>query len=208
IGLSRVDAALIMEALAYDCPSTSAFISIHNMAAWMIDEFGSDELRARFLPKLLGMEHIASYCLTEPNAGSDAASLKTLAELDGDHYVLNGSKAFISGGGVSEIYVVMARTDQGSRAGGISCFVVEKDTEGLSFGAQERKLGWHSQPTAAVIFDNCRVPAANMVGAPGDGFKIAMKGLDGGRLNIGACSLGGAQRCLDDAVTYVKQRRQ
>ncbi|MEQ9451579.1 MAG: acyl-CoA dehydrogenase family protein [Pseudomonadales bacterium] len=208
IGLSRVDAALIMEALAYGCPSTSAFISIHNMAAWMIDEFGSDELRARFLPKLVSMEHIASYCLTEPNAGSDAASLKTRAELDGDHYVLNGSKAFISGGGVSEIYVVMARTDQGSRAGGISCFVVEKGTEGLSFGAQERKLGWHSQPTAAVIFDNCRVPAANMVGAPGDGFKIAMKGLDGGRLNIGACSLGGAQRCLDDAVSYVKQRRQ
>ena len=208
IGLSRVEAALIMEAMAYGCPSTSAFISIHNMATWMIDEFGSDKVKSKFLPKLTTMEHIASYCLTEPSAGSDAASLKTRAEKDGDEYVLNGSKAFISGGGVNEIYVVMARTDQGSKAGGISCFVVEKDTPGLSFGAQERKLGWHSQPTAAVIFDNCRVPEAHMVGEPGDGFKIAMKGLDGGRLNIGACSLGGAQRCLDDAVSYVKERRQ
>lgn len=208
IGLSRVDAALIMEAMAYGCPSTSAFISIHNMAAWMIDNFGSDLVREKFVPQLVSMEHIASYCLTEPSAGSDAASLKTRAEKDGDHYILNGSKAFISGAGVNEIYVVMARTDQGSKAGGISCFVIEKDTEGLSFGSQEKKLGWHSQPTAAVLFDDCRVPAAHMVGAPGDGFKIAMQGLDGGRLNIGACSLGGAQRCLDDAVDYVKDRRQ
>lgn len=208
IGLSRVEAALIMEAMAYGCPSTSAFISIHNMATWMIDAFGSDDLRSKYLPKLVTMEHIASYCLTEPGAGSDAASLKTSAVLDGDSYVLNGSKAFISGGGVNEIYVVMARTDQGSKSGGISCFVVEKETEGLTFGAQERKLGWHSQPTSAVIFENCRVPAENMVGAPGDGFKIAMKGLDGGRINIGACSLGGAQRCFDDAVGYVKERRQ
>ena len=208
IGLSRVEAALIMEALAYGCPSTSAFISIHNMATWMIDEFGSESLKERYLPDLTTMQKIASYCLTEPGAGSDAASLKTRAELDGDHYVLNGGKAFISGGGVNEIYVVMARTDQGSKAGGISCFVIEKDTEGLSFGAQEKKLGWHSQPTAAVLFDNCRVPKENMVGEPGDGFKIAMKGLDGGRLNIGACSIGGAQRCLDDAIAYVKERRQ
>lgn len=208
IGLSRVEAALIMEAMAYGCPSTSAFISIHNMATWMIDAFGSDDLRSKYLPKLVTMEHIASYCLTEPGAGSDAASLKTSAVLDGDSYVLNGSKAFISGGGVNEIYVVMARTDQGSKSGGISCFVVEKETEGLTFGAQEKKLGWHSQPTSAVIFENCRVPAENMVGAPGDGFKIAMKGLDGGRINIGACSLGGAQRCFDDAVGYVKERRQ
>ena len=208
IGLSRVEAALIMEAMAYGCPSTSAFISIHNMATWMIDAFGSDDLRSKYLPKLVTMEHIASYCLTEPGAGSDVASLKTSAVLDGDSYVLNGSKAFISGGGVNEIYVVMARTDQGSKSGGISCFVVEKETEGLTFGAQERKLGWHSQPTSAVIFENCRVPAENMVGAPGDGFKIAMKGLDGGRINIGACSLGGAQRCFDDAVGYVKERRQ
>ena len=208
IGLSRVEAALIMEALAYGCPSTSAFISIHNMATWMIDSFGSSGLRQRYLPALVKMDKIASYCLTEPNSGSDAASLKTSAIRDGDYYLLNGAKAFISGGGVNEIYVVMARTDQGSKSGGISCFVVEKGTQGLSFGAQEKKLGWHSQPTAAVLFDNCRVPADNLVGEPGDGFKIAMKGLDGGRLNIGACSLGGAQRCFDDAVNYVKQRRQ
>ena len=208
IGLTRVEAALIMEALAYGCPSTSAFISIHNMATWMIDCFGSDALREKYIPKLVTMEHIASYCLTEPGAGSDAASLKTRAELDGDHYVLNGGKAFISGGGVNEIYVVMARTDPDNKAGGVSCFVVEKDTPGLSFGAQERKLGWHSQPTASVLFDNCRVPASNLVGEPGQGFKIAMQGLDGGRLNIGACSLGGAQRCLDDAITYVKERKQ
>jgi alkylation response protein AidB-like acyl-CoA dehydrogenase len=208
IGLSRVEAALIMEALAYGCPSTSAFISIHNMATWMIDSFGSSDLRQRYLPALVKMDKIASYCLTEPNSGSDAASLKTSAIRDGDYYLLNGAKAFISGGGVNEIYVVMARTDQGSKSGGISCFVVEKGTQGLSFGAQEKKLGWHSQPTAAVLFDNCRVPAENLVGQPGDGFKIAMKGLDGGRLNIGACSLGGAQRCFDDAVNYVKQRRQ
>ncbi|MEM7001551.1 MAG: acyl-CoA dehydrogenase family protein [Pseudomonadota bacterium] len=208
IGLSRIDAALIMEAMAYGCPSTAAFVSIHNMATWMIDQFGSDELKSRMLPKLVTMEHIASYCLTEPGAGSDAASLKTRAEPDGDHYVLNGTKAFISGGGVNEVYVVMARTDQNASAAGISCFVVEKGTAGLTFGAQERKLGWHSQPTAAVIFDNCRIPASNMVGNPGDGFKIAMQGLDGGRINIGACSLGGAQRALDDAVDYVKERRQ
>jgi alkylation response protein AidB-like acyl-CoA dehydrogenase len=208
IGLTRVDAALIMEALAYGCPSTAAFISIHNMACWMIDSFASDDLKQRYLPDLTKMKRIASYCLTEPSAGSDAASLKTSAVRDGDDYILNGSKAFISGGGVNEIYVVMARTDQGSKAGGISCFVVEKGFDGLSFGAQERKLGWHSQPTSAVIFDDCRVPAKNLVGQTGDGFKIAMQGLDGGRLNIGACSLGGAQRCFDDAVAYVKERRQ
>jgi alkylation response protein AidB-like acyl-CoA dehydrogenase len=208
IGLTRIEAALIMEALSYGCPSTAAFISIHNMASWMIDAFGSESLRERYLPDLATMAKIASYCLTEPGAGSDAASLKTSAVLEGDHYVLNGSKAFISGGGVNEVYVVMARTNQGSQAGGISCFVVDKETDGLLFGAQERKLGWHSQPTASVTFDNCRVPSANMVGQPGDGFKIAMQGLDGGRLNIGACSLGGGQRCLDDAVGYVKERRQ
>lgn len=208
IGLSRVDAALIVEALAYGCPSTAAFISIHTMATWMIDSFGDDRVREKYLPELVTMEKMASYCLTEPGAGSDAASLKTRAEKDGEYYVLNGGKAFISGAGVNEIYVVMARTDQGSKSGGISCFVVDKDTEGLSFGAQERKLGWHSQPTAAVLFDDCRVPASNMIGEPGDGFKIAMEGLDGGRISIGACSLGGAQRCLDDAVSYVKQRHQ
>lgn len=207
IGLGRVEAALIMEAMAYGCPSTSAFISIHNMGAWMIDSFGDQDLKAHYLPKLNTMEHLASYCLTEPGAGSDAGALKTKAALDGNHYVLNGSKAFISGGGENEIYIVMARTgDDGPK--GISCFVVEKDMEGVSFGAQEHKLGWHSQPTAQVNFDNVRVPASNMVGTPGLGFKIAMSGLDGGRLNIGACSLGGAQRCLDDAVNYVKERQQ
>ena len=206
IGLSRVDAALIVEAMAYGCPSTSAFVSIHNMATWMIDHFGSEELRRKYVPQLSSMEKMASYCLTEPSAGSDAAALKTRAELDGDHYVLNGTKAFISGGGVNDVYVVMTRTGEGTK--GITCFVVDKDTEGLSFGAQERKLGWHSQPTSAVIFDNCRVPVTNMVGKEGQGFKIAMKGLDGGRINIGACSLGGAQRCLDDTIAYVKERCQ
>lgn len=207
IGLGRVEAALIMEAMAYGCPSTSAFISIHNMAAWMIDKFGDQALQDKYLPQLNTMEKIASYCLTEPGAGSDAAALKTKAVLDGDHYVLNGSKAFISGGGVNEVYVVMARTGVDGPKG-ISCFVVDKDMEGVSFGAQEHKLGWHSQPTAQVNFDNVRVPASNMVGPEGTGFKIAMAGLDGGRLNIGACSLGGAQRCLDDAITYVKERQQ
>ncbi|MEO0412597.1 MAG: acyl-CoA dehydrogenase family protein [Pseudomonadota bacterium] len=207
IGLGRVEAALIMEAMAYGCPSTSAFISIHNMAAWMIDCFGDQDLRDRYLPKLNPMEHIASYCLTEPGSGSDAAALKTKAVLDGNHYVLNGSKAFISGGGENEVYVVMARTGADGPKG-ISCFVVDKDMEGISFGAREHKLGWHSQPTAQVNFDNVRVPTSNMVGAEGQGFKIAMAGLDGGRLNIGACSLGGAQRCLDDAVTYTKERQQ
>ena len=178
------------------------------MATWMIDTFGSDEVRAKYVPKLATMEHIASYCLTEPGAGSDAASLKTRADKDGDAYILNGGKAFISGGGVNEVYVVMARTDQNASAGGISCFVVDKNTPGLSFGGQEKKMGWHSQPTASVLFDDCRIPASNLIGAPGDGFKIAMKGLDGGRLNIGACSLGGAQRCLDDTISYVKERRQ
>jgi alkylation response protein AidB-like acyl-CoA dehydrogenase len=207
IGLGRVEAALIMEAMAYGCPSTSAFISIHNMAAWMIDKFGDQDLRNKYLPQLNTMEQIASYCLTEPGSGSDAAALKTKAVLDGNHYVLNGSKAFISGGGVNEVYVVMARTGADGPKG-ISCFVVDKDMEGVSFGAQEHKLGWHSQPTAQVNFDNVRVPASNMVGPEGTGFKIAMAGLDGGRLNIGACSLGGAQRCLDDAITYVKERQQ
>ena len=206
-GLGRLEAALIMEAMAYGCPSTSAFISIHNMAAWMIDCFGDAAVKAQYLPRLVGMEQIASYCLTEPGAGSDAASLKTRAVKDGGDYVLNGAKAFISGGGENEVYVVMARTnDDGAR--GVTCFVVEKDMPGVSFGAQEKKLGWHSQPTAQVMFDDVRVPAANIVGGEGEGFKIAMAGLDGGRLNIGACSLGGAQRCLDDAISYTRDRKQ
>jgi alkylation response protein AidB-like acyl-CoA dehydrogenase len=206
-GLGRLDAALIMEELAAACPSTAAYISIHNMAAWMIDAFGEDMQRHRFLPKLCSMEHFASYCLTEPNAGSDAASLRTRAVLDGDDYVLNGTKAFISGGGRSDIYVVMARTG-GEGAGGISALVVERGTPGLSYGKQEEKLGWNSQPTAAVIFENCRVPAANRLGPEGHGFKIAMMGLDGGRINIAACSLGGARASLETASRYVVERRQ
>jgi len=207
IGLGRMEAALIMEAMAYGCPSTSAFISIHNMATWMIANFGSDALGKRYLPKLSTMEELASYCLTEPGAGSDAASLKTRAVRDGDHYVVNGAKAFISGGGQNEVYVCMVRTgDVGHR--GISCLVIDKDTPGVSFGANERKLGWHSQPTAMITFDDARIPVDNLVGNEGDGFRIAMAGLDGGRLNIGACSLGGAQRCLDEATAYVKERRQ
>src|SRR5512143_1439053 len=205
--LSRLDAALVFEELAQGCTSTAAYISIHNMAAWMIDAFGSAEARKKFLPKLCTMDHFASYCLTEPGAGSDAANLSTRARRDGDHYVLDGTKAFISGGGVSDIYVVMARTGEGGPRG-ISCIVVEKGTPGLTFGAQEKKLGWKTQPTAMVIFENCRVPVANRIGAEGQGFKIAMAGLDGGRLNIAACSIGGAQFCLDRTVDYMKERRQ
>ncbi len=205
--LSRLDAAIIFEELAQGCTSTAAYISIHNMAAWMIDAYGSDAQRRRYLPKLCSMQHFASYCLTEPGAGSDAASLVTRARRDGDRYVLDGAKAFISGGGVSDIYVVMARTGEGGPKG-ISCLVVEKGTPGLSFGAQEKKLGWKSQPTAMVLFENCRVPVDNRIGREGDGFKIAMAGLDGGRLNIGACSLGGAQLCLDRTIAYMKERKQ
>ncbi|QPC44896.1 acyl-CoA dehydrogenase family protein [Kaustia mangrovi] len=205
--LTRLDAAIIFEELAKGCTSTAAFMSIHNMAAWMIDAFGTPEQRARWLPGLCTMETIASYCLTEPGSGSDAAALATRAERDGDHYVLNGSKAFISGGGYSDLYVTMVRTG-GEGPSGISCIAVEKDTPGLTFGAQERKLGWHSQPTAAVIFEDCRVPAENLVGGEGAGFRIAMAGLDGGRLNIGACSLGAAQASLDHAVAYLGERRQ
>jgi alkylation response protein AidB-like acyl-CoA dehydrogenase len=205
--LTRLDAAVIFEELAAADPSTAAYISIHNMASWMIDSFGDDELRHRYLPKLTTMEHFGSYCLTEPSAGSDAGSLRTRAEREGDHYVLNGEKAFISGGGMSDVYVCMVRTG-GAGTGGISCIVVEKGTPGLSFGKMERKLGWNSQPTAAVIFENCRVPAANLVGKEGDGFKIAMKALDGGRINIGACSLGGARACLELAKTHIGVRKQ
>jgi alkylation response protein AidB-like acyl-CoA dehydrogenase len=205
--LSRLDATIIFEELAQGCTSTAAYISIHNMAAWMIDTFGGDQQRRKFLPKLCTMEHFASYCLTEPDSGSDAASLKTKAVRDGDHYVLNGSKAFISGGGVSDIYVCMVRTG-GAGPKGISCIVVEKGTPGLSFGAQEKKLGWKSQPTAMVNFENCRVPAENLIGSEGDGFKIAMAGLDGGRLNIAACSIGGAQFCLDRTIEYMRERKQ
>jgi alkylation response protein AidB-like acyl-CoA dehydrogenase len=204
--MTRFDAALIFEALATGCPTTSAFISIHNMASWMIDSYGSDTQRQKWLPRLCTMELLASYCLTEPGSGSDAAALRTKAMLDGDHYVLNGQKQFISGAGETDIYVVMVRTG-GEGAGGVSTLVVDKDTPGLSFGSNERKMGWNAQPTRAVMFENARVPVANRLGAEGIGFKIAMAGLDGGRLNIAACSLGGAQSALDKSLTYMKERK-
>jgi alkylation response protein AidB-like acyl-CoA dehydrogenase len=204
--LSRLDAVLVFEALSHACPAFSSFISIHNMAASMIDRYGSEEQRQRFVPKLTSMEWLASYCLTEPGSGSDAAALRTKAVRDGDHYVLNGVKQFISGAGDSEIYVVMARTGEDGPKG-ISTFVVEKDTPGLSFGANEHKMGWHMQSTRQVVFEDCRVPAANMLAQEGKGFSIAMSGLDGGRLNIGACSLGGAQSALDKALAYAGERK-
>jgi alkylation response protein AidB-like acyl-CoA dehydrogenase len=203
--LTRLDAALIFESLATGCPTVSAFLSIHNMAAWMIDRYGSPEQRERWLPGLCSMDLIASYALTEPGAGSDAAALKTSARLDGDHYVLNGSKQFISGAGASDLYVTMVRTG-GEGPSGISTLVVEKNAPGLSFGSNERKMGWNAQPTRAVIFEECRVPVANRLGPEGIGFKIAMAGLDGGRLNIGACSLGGAQAALDKGLAYMGER--
>lgn len=207
INLGRLESALIFEALSYGCPSTAAFISVHNMASWMIDKFGGDEIKQRYLPSLVGMEKLGSYCLTEPSSGSDAAALRTTARLEGDHYVVNGTKQFITGGGVNDYYVTMVRTgDNGAK--GITCLVIEKEWDGVSFGANEKKLGWNSSPTAQVSFDNVRVPVENCVGAEGDGFRFAMAGLDGGRLNIGACSLGGAQRCLDEAIGYVKERQQ
>ena len=205
--LTRLDAALIFEELSAGCTATAAYISIHNMASWMIDRFGTDEQRRKWLPKLTTMQHVASYCLTEPGAGSDAASLKTKAVRDGDHYVLNGAKAFISGAGVSDVYVCMVRTGADGPKG-VSCVVVEKGTKGLSFGKNERKMGWRSQPTAQVIFEECRVPVANRIGAEGEGFRIAMMGLDGGRINIGACSLGAARAALEQAQRYAGERKQ
>jgi alkylation response protein AidB-like acyl-CoA dehydrogenase len=206
-GLGRLDATIIFEELAAACVSTAAYLSIHNMAAWMIDRFGTREQRARFLPDLMSMSHLTSYCLTEPGSGSDAAALATRAVRDRDDYVLNGTKAFISGAGASDLYVTMVRTgEEGPK--GISCLVVENGAPGLSFGKQEKKLGWNTQPTAMVIFEDCRVPIANRLGAEGDGFKIAMMGLDGGRLNISACSLGGARACLEAARGHLLERRQ
>jgi alkylation response protein AidB-like acyl-CoA dehydrogenase len=206
-GLSRLDAAIIFEELSRGDVSHAAFLSIHNMASWMIDTFGTSQQRTHFLPRLTSMDLIASYCLTEPNAGSDAASLSTRAVKDGDDYVLNGTKAFISGASFSDIYVVMVRTGEGGPKG-ISALIVEKGTKGLSFGAPEKKMGWHAQPTAQVIFTDCRVPAANLLGGQGQGFSIAMQGLDGGRLNIAACSLGGAAEALDRAYRYAHERQQ
>jgi alkylation response protein AidB-like acyl-CoA dehydrogenase len=205
-GLTRLDAAVVFEALATGCPTISAFLSIHNMVAWMVDRFGSDAQRAEHLPTLVTMEKIASYALTEPGAGSDAAALATRAVRDNAGYVLNGAKQFISGAGVSDLYLTMVRTG-GPGAGGVSALLIPKETPGLSFGANERKMGWNAQPTRQVIFEDARVPAAALLGEEGQGFRFAMAGLDGGRLNIGACSLGGAQRALDVALAYVKERK-
>ena len=205
--LSRFDAVLVFEQLSQGCISTAAYISIHNMCSWMIDRFGSDELRKEWLPQLTSMELLSSYCLTEPGSGSDAASLKTKAAKDGDDYILNGSKQFISAAGTSDVYVVMARTGADGPKG-ISTFIVRKDDKGISFGANEKKMGWNSQPTRQVIFENVRIPASRRVGAEGDGFRFAMAGLDGGRLNIAACSLGGMQEALNKALSYAKERKQ
>jgi alkylation response protein AidB-like acyl-CoA dehydrogenase len=205
-GLGRLEAALIFEALAEGCPAVSAYLSIHNMVAWMVDRYGSEAQRAEVLPRLVAMEAFASYCLTEPGSGSDAAALKTRAVRDGDAYVLTGTKQFISGAGAGDLYLVMARTG-GDGPSGISAFLVPGDTPGVSFGANERKMGWNAQPTRAVILESARIPAASLLGEEGQGFRIAMSGLDGGRLNIGACSLGGAQAALDKALSYMRERK-
>ena len=207
MGLSRLDAALIFEQMAAGCTSTTAFITIHNMATWMLSRFGSEAVRQRWNGPLMSGEALASYCLTEPGAGSDAASLKTSARRDGDEYVLNGAKAFISGAGDTDLLVLMARTG-GPGAGGISCFAIPADTPGVSYGRNEDKMGWKSQPTRAVILEDARVPVENRIGDEGQGFKIAMAGLDGGRINIASCSLGAASAALAQAQSYVQERRQ
>ncbi|KAI5620808.1 isobutyryl-CoA dehydrogenase, mitochondrial [Silurus asotus] len=206
-GLSRLDTSIIFEALSTGCASTTAYISIHNMCAWMIDKFGNNEQREKYCPDLCSMEKFASYCLTEPGSGSDAASLLTSAKLQGDHYILNGSKAFISGGGDTDVYVVMCRTG-GKGPKGISCLVVEKGTPGLSFGKKEKKVGWNSQPTRAVIFEDCAVPVTNRLGVEGQGFNIAMLGLNGGRINIASCSLGAAHASVLLARDHIRVRKQ
>jgi alkylation response protein AidB-like acyl-CoA dehydrogenase len=205
-GLKRLDAALVFEALSMACPAVAAFVSIHNMCAWMIDRYGSAELKARLLPDMCAMTTIASYCLTEPGSGSDAAALRTRAVKTDDSYVLTGNKAFISGGNYSDLYIVMCRTGVDGPKG-ISTVVVPSGSKGLSFGAAEKKMGWKAQPTAQVQLDNCAVPLENLVGEEGQGFRYAMAGLDGGRLNIAACALGGAQSALDKAVAYMKERK-
>lgn len=205
-GLRRLDAVRIFEQLATGCPAIAAYISIHNMVAWMIDNYGNAEQRNHWLPRLTSMEWLGSYALTEPGVGSDAAALSTRAVRDGDDYLLTGVKQFISGAGSTDVYVIMARTgDAGAR--GISAFIVPADTPGISFGANEKKMGWNAQPTRQVILDNARVPAANMLGIEGNGFRIAMNGLNGGRLNIAACSLGGGQAALEKSVAYLAQRK-
>lgn len=206
-GLSRLDAALIFENLSHGCISHAAFLSIHNMATWMIDAFADDALRRKVVPKLTAGDLFASYCLTEPDAGSDAAALRTSAVRQGGDYVINGSKVFISGAGFSDLYLVMARSgEEGARS--ISAFVVEAGTPGLSFGLPERKMGWRAQPTATVSFEDCRIPESNRIGAEGEGFSFAMSGLDGGRLNIAACALGGAQEAFNRALAYAGERKQ
>ena len=205
-GLTRLDATLVFEALSMACPSVAAFLSIHNMCAKMIDSFGSDELKERVLPGAVSMDTVLSYCLTEPGSGSDAAALKTRAEKTNEGYTLNGTKAFISGGGYSDAYVVMVRTGEDGPKG-ISTVYVEDGTPGLSFGGLEDKMGWRSQPTAQVQFDDCKIPAGNLLGEEGKGFKYAMAGLDGGRLNISACSLGAAQSALDMTLQYMSERK-
>ena len=206
-GLSRLEGVLVFEQLSQGCPNIAGFLSIHNMVVWMLDTFASQVLRQKYCQRMTAMELIASYCLTEPGSGSDAAALKTKAVRDGDCYRLTGTKQFISGAGVSDLYLVMARTGE-AKSGGISAFVMEKDTPGLSFGPNERKMGWHAQPTRQVIMDSAVVPVENLLGSEGDGFKYAMQGLDGGRLNIAACSLGGAQSALNQTLVYVREREQ
>ncbi|XP_025098643.1 isobutyryl-CoA dehydrogenase, mitochondrial-like isoform X2 [Pomacea canaliculata] len=206
-GLSRLDASIIFEALAQGCCSTTAYISIHNMCAWMIDEFGNEEQKKRWIPQLASMGCLASYCLTEPGSGSDAASLTTSARKDGDSYVLNGSKSFISGAGATDVYLVMCRTGEAGPRG-ISCILVEKNTPGLSFGKKEKKVGWNTHPARVVSFDDCRVPKANLLSVEGQGFNIAMRGLNGGRINIASCSLGAAQASLEQACDHLKVRKQ
>ena len=204
-GRTRLDAALIMEALASGCPAIASYISIHNMVAGMIDKFGSEAQRERFLPRLCRMDILSSYCLTEPSAGSDAAALRTRAVRQGEHYVVNGTKQFISGAGAADLYLVMVRTGENG-SGGISTLIIDKDTKGLSFGPNEQKMGWHAQPTRQVIFEDARVPVANRLGDEGIGFKVAMAGLDGGRINIGAASVGGARAALEKTVAYLRER--
>ena len=207
-GLNRLDAAIIFEELSRGCVSTAAYLSIHNMVTWMIDSHGSDNIKDKYIKKLSSMEMMSSYCLTESGSGSDAAALKTTALKKGNsHYLLNGSKSFISGGPTSDLFAVMCRTG-GEGAEGVSCLLVEKGSKGLSFGKQEKKMGWNSQHTSMVNFDNCEIPIENIVGNEGDGFKIAMKGLDGGRVNIAACSLGGARAALENSLTYSAERKQ
>ena len=205
-GLSRLDATLVFEALAMGCPSVSSFLSIHNMVAWMVSSFGSDELRETYLADLCSMKKIGSYCLTEPGSGSDAAALKTKAVRTNEGYQVTGTKSFISGGNYSDLYIVMCRTGDDSPKG-ISALLVDSDADGLSFGAAEQKMGWRGQPTAQVIMDNCAVPSQNLLGEEGKGFSYAMKGLDGGRLNIAAAALGGAQKAYNKALIYAKDRK-